>query len=402
MATKRARGDGGIDQRGPDTFRLRYRVNGKRHSVTFRGTMSDARRELRRLLRSGDTGDHVDPTKITVSQWVDQWIGAGAPGRKKKKVGQRTLERYEELLKVHIKPKLGARPLQKLAANEIDGLYLGLDGRIAPRTAHHVHVVFNSCLSTAERKGLLRANPMRRVEQVPSPGESDHGLALDESELTKLIAGFKASLAMYAPVAIAAATGVRRNELLALRWSDFIIDQKTLKIERALEDTKKFGIRIKPPKTVRGLRTLSLDEKAVAILLREKEQHLRIMAGVANDASIDLSLIRLPPDALIFPASPKRGKDFSFTVPRDPGYFTKAFAIRAKKLGFAGFKFHHLRGTHATLLLDRGIPVHVVADRIGDDPAVLLRNYAKRKRANTADNSVAAALTALAAGFLGS
>jgi integrase len=78
----------------------------------------------------------------------------------------------------------------------------------------------------------------------------------------------------------------------------------------------------------------------------------------------------------------------------------KEFTRRAKRLGFAGFTFHHLRGTHSTLLLDRGVPVHIVAERIGDDPAVLLRNYAKRKRQNAADNSVSAVIGALAAGFL--
>jgi integrase len=60
--------------------------------------------------------------KITVGQWIDTWIKAGASGRKKKKVGQRTLERYEELLRLHVKPKLGARPLQKPQATEIDQL----------------------------------------------------------------------------------------------------------------------------------------------------------------------------------------------------------------------------------------------------------------------------------------
>jgi integrase len=77
------------------------------------------------------------------------------------------------------------------------------------------------------------------------------------------------------------------------------------------------------------------------------------------------------------------------------------FGRRAKLLGFAGFTFHHLRGTHSTLLLDRGVPVHIVAERIGDDPAVLLRNYAKRKRNTTANNSISADINALAAGFLG-
>jgi integrase len=101
-----------------------------------------------------------------------------------------------------------------------------------------------------------------------------------------------------------------------------------------------------------------------------------------------------PEDALIFPALP------DLATPRNPRNFSKEFARRAKRLDFADFKFHHLRGTHATLMLDKGVPVHVVAERIGDDPAVLLRNYAKRKRKNTADTSVSAIINALAAGFL--
>jgi len=399
--TKRPYGDGGIDSVGGDVHRLRYRVNGKRFRKTVYGSLTDAKKELRHLIKSGDVGEHVEPDKITVTQWIDRWIEAGAPGRKKKKVGQRTLERYEELLRVHIKPKLGARPLQKLAATEIDALYGELETKMAPMTVHHVHVTFNSCLSTAERKGLIVANPMRRTEQVPSSGESDHGVALDEPDLAKLITGFKRSATMYAPVAVDAATGARRNELLALRWADHDPEKKTLRVERALEVTKKFGMRFKPPKTKRGFRTIALDDGTNALLLSEKRKHLRMCAGIPDGAEVDLSLVRLPEDALIFPALPGPGEDFSFTTPRNPRNFSKEFARRAKKLDFADFKFHHLRGTHATLMLDKGVPVHVVAERIGDDPAVLLRNYAKRKRSNTADISVSAVIGALAAGFLG-
>jgi integrase len=271
-------------------------------------------------------------------------------------------------------------------------------------TLHHVHTVLNACLSTAERKGLLKVNPMTRVEQVPSPGESDHGLALDETDLAALVTGFRPSPIMYAPVVVDAATGVRRNELLALRWTDFAPEKKTLKVERALEVTKKFGVRFKPPKTWRGKRTIALDDRTVAVLLKERERHQRLCAGVPDGIDVDLSLVRLPDDALIFPAM-GRGKDFSFSTPRNTRNFTKEFTRQAKLLGFEGFKFHHLRGTHATLLLDRGVPVHTVAERLGDDPAVLLKNYAKRKRQRgdspTADKLVSAAIDALAAGFHG-
>ncbi|MDI4231426.1 site-specific integrase [Bradyrhizobium sp. Arg237L] len=426
--SKRSYGDGSIDQRGEDVYRLRYRVDGRRFTKTFKGKLTDARKELRRLLREGDTGDHVEPSKLTVGQWIDTWIAAGAPGRRKKKVGQKTLERYEELLRVHVKPKLGAIRLQKLQATEVDRLYTHLDElvdesgdrQIAPMTLHHVHVVLNSCLSTAERKGLILANPMRRVEQVPNPQEQilddeeadadDIGEGLDDVELARLIAGFERS-SLYPVVVLAAATGARRNELLALRWINLDIDKKTLRIERAWEQTKKFGLRLKPPKTKRGLRTIELDDATLTMLLKEKERHQRIIAGIPDGPHVDLSLIKLPAGALMFPAVPEPGEDFDFTKPRNPRNFSKEFARRADHLreqarkaelpSFAKTRFHDLRGIHSTALLDAGIPVHTVAQRIGDDPAVLLRNYAKRKRSKKANQSVAAAIAAIASGFLG-
>lgn len=372
-------------------------ATGKRRQkwYSFQGTKKEAHAERVRLLHEINSGTHIEPSKLTVGQWIDQWIEAGAPGRKKKKVGQRTLERYEELLRLHVKPTLGARPLQKLSATEIDRLYNALEEKMAPMTLHHVHVTFNSCLSTAERKGILKVNPMHRAEQVPSGGESDHGIALDEAELAALVAGFKPSLTMYPIVALTAAIGARRNEILAFRWSDFDIEAKTLRIERALDFTKKFGIGFKSPKTKRGLRTVALDDATVAMLVKEREGHQRLAAGVPDGAAVDLSLVRLPADALMFPNDPAAS-----AVPRNPRNFSKEFARRAKLLDFPDLRFHDLRGTHATLLLDRNVPVHIVAERIGDDPAVLLRNYAKRKRRTAADTSVAAVLSALSAGFL--
>ena len=90
---------------------------------------------------------------------------------------------------------------------------------------------------------------------------------------------------------------------------------------------------------------------------------------------VDLSLVKLPSDALIFPNMPARGEDFSFTKLRDSENTTKEVKRRLRKLGFSGLRpFHDLRCTHETLLLDAGVPVHVVAARCGHDPAVLLRS----------------------------
>lgn len=77
--TKRSYGDGGIDQRGENSFRLRYRVGKQRYSKTFTGTLAQAKVELRRLLRSGDVGQHVAPDRMTVEQWCSHWLLAGCP-----------------------------------------------------------------------------------------------------------------------------------------------------------------------------------------------------------------------------------------------------------------------------------------------------------------------------------
>ncbi|MFL6832410.1 MAG: tyrosine-type recombinase/integrase, partial [Xanthobacteraceae bacterium] len=393
---RRDRGDGGIDQRSDNSWRLRYRLKGRRFSQTFHGTLSEARKELRRLLKSGDDGTHVAPDKITLGQWVEQWIASGAPGRRQRRVGRRSLKRYGELLRGHVVPTLGARPLQQIQATEIDALYVKLGDKLAPRTAHHVHTVLGACLTTAVRKGLLAASPLERAEKIPSPGESDHGMALDGDQLRTLVEGFKGSV-LFPIVAVAAFTGARRSEILALRWSDVDFEKKTLRIERAVEQIHGQPLALKEPKTARGRRTITIDDDLITMLRAEREKPLRLLAGVPDGTQVAL-IVQLPDDALMFPNPPAPGEDFSFTKLRSPDSTTKEFARRARRL-FPGLRLHDLRGTHETLLLDAGVPVHVVAARCGHDPAVLLRSYAKRTK--KADTSAAAVISALAKGVLG-
>jgi integrase len=399
---KRSHGDGSIDARGPDRWRLRYRIGRKRFSTTFRGTQKDARRELRRLLRTGDTGEHIAPDKIALAEWIGRWLALlerqqdDGDRRRRGLVNARTLERYAELLHCHVTPTLGARPLQQIQASEIDDLYMALEKKLAPRTVHYLHTILGACLKSAVRKGLITTNPVARAE-APSPGESDHGVALDQDQLRALLAGFKRSV-LFPIIAVAAFTGARRNEILALRWSDLDTVNKTLRIERAAEKTKKYGLALKEPKTARGKRTIAIDDDLLALLCSVRERLLRLRASVPDGAVVDLSLVKLPDDALMFPNGLAHGEGFDFGKLRMPGNLTKEFGRVARKLGFPGLRFHDLRGTHETMLLDAGVPVHVVAARCGHDPAVLLRSYAKRTR--KADTSAAAVIGALSKGIL--
>jgi integrase len=403
MTKRRGHGDGGIDERGENVFRLRYRVNSKRFTKTFRGTLSEARKELRRLIRSGDVGEHIAPDKVTLGAWIDRWFillnrqQIEGESRRRGLVSNRTIERYEQLLHGHVVPALGARPLQSIQASEIDDLYVALEKKLAPRTVAHLHSILGACFKAAVRKGLVATSPAAKAE-TPQPGESDHGMVLDEDQLRALIGGFRGS-PLFPIVATLALTGARRSEVLALQWKDLDVANKTLRIERAIEQTTKYDLAIKEPKTKRGKRTIAIDDDLISLLCSEREKLLRIHAGVPDGAPVDLSLMKLPDGALMFPTPPAAGENFSFTALRTPTTVTKAFLRKVKALGFPGLRLHDLRGSHETLLHDNGTPVHVVAERCGHDPAVMLRSYAKRTR--KADNSAAAIMGQLSKGLMG-
>ena len=141
--------------------------------------------------------------------------------------------------------------------------------------------------------------------------------------------GFKGS-SLFPIISVAAFTGARRNEVLALRWTDL---DETLRIERAIEETERHGVRFKGPKKESHKRTITIDDDLLALLLAEREKRLRMVAGVPDGVSVDLGLVKLPEGALMFPNPPALA-DLSFATPRRPRIVTKEFARKARKLGF--------------------------------------------------------------------
>src|SRR4029077_2482987 len=141
-------------------------------------------------IRTGDTGEHVAPDKITLAEWIDRWIALlerhqVAGSRRRGLVNRRTLERYADLMRCHVVPTLGRKPLQQIQPSEIDDLYVELEKKLSPRTVHHVHTVLAACMKAAIRKGMIPSSPVARAE-APSPGESNHGMVLDDEQLQSL------------------------------------------------------------------------------------------------------------------------------------------------------------------------------------------------------------------------
>ena len=168
----------------PNSWRLRYRIQGRRYAVTFHGSLSDARKKLRELIRSGDTGDHVAPDKITLAAWVERWLALlerqpdDKGPRKRGLVTQRSIEKYSQISAVTSRGRWGVGSYSRSRRLRSMNSTSPLEAQLSPRTVHHIHTVLGACFKAAVRKGFLTASPVARAD-APSPGDSDHGMVLE-------------------------------------------------------------------------------------------------------------------------------------------------------------------------------------------------------------------------------
>ena len=315
---------------------------------TVRGTKRDAQRELTRLLHELDTGAYVEPARMTVGDYLEKWLDDYA----KSNVAGKTFERYADIVRGHIKPALGHILLPKLHPLHIQDFYsVALtegrrDGRggLSAQTVLHCHRILRGALNQAVRWQLLIRNPADAVEP-PRPVRREM-TALDETRTIDLLNAAQRSR-LYRPIFIAVTTGLRRGELLALRWGALDLPRETMSICETLEQTRE-GLTFKQPKTARSRRTVDLPGIVVDELQRhrsEQAQH-KMMLGPAYQ---DNDLVFLGQDGHPWP----------------PDTFTTAFVSFVRRAGFTGLRFHDLRHTHASQLLKEGVHPKVVSERLG-------------------------------------
>lgn len=331
---------------GPDP------VTGKRRQryKTCRGTKKEAAAARRELLTGVEDGNHVDTSKITVSDFAKDWLNNIAALN----VGAKSLERYTGIVEGNIQPAIGDVHLQKLNAQRIEAMYAnalksgrrdGRAGGLNPLTVRHIHRVLKQILASAVKKKLLKFNPMDAVE-TKLKVEQKEVVPLNPDELTTLIRA-AGGLVLYMPTLLAATTGMRRGEILGLRWRDIDFERQSLLVLQAIEETKE-GLDFKEPKTKAARRKISLPAFVVEALRRHRREQAeqRLVLGLGKDK-----------------------RDLVFTTlegqPCRPRNFSKQFSRLVKRALPRHVRFHDLRHTHASQLLAQGTNVKVVCERLG-------------------------------------
>jgi len=292
----------------------------------------------------------------TLSTLAEKWLKhVQQSGR----VGPPTVAMYRRRLTNHVLPRLGHLPANRVGALELDSLYEEmLEQGLAPSTVAAVHTTVIAMLRQAKRWKMITelpeaTPPSAQSPEVEPPTPEQVWALIDKAEEQNL-----PHIALL--IRLAALTGARRGELLAIHWSDVDIDNSTLWIRGSLIYTKESGIVLGPTKTKR-VRKVHLDPVMNAVI---QNQVLAL-----KDACAKLEIAHVDDPWLFF-------GEIDGSKPLFPDSVSSAFRRVTKKLGIEQFHFHSLRHFTATQLIAAGVDIRTVSGRLGhSDPSVTLRVY---------------------------
>lgn len=345
MARKRANGEGSILKRKDGRFMARVTVNGERLTFYSR-SRQEAAAWLAEQLAAKNHGLLVAPSKVTFGQWLDTWLQEYARPR----VRPTTWEDYRIIVEKHLKPALGEILLKDLRPEHLQKVHneKAASG-LSPRRVRLIHVVTHSALKQAVKSRLLAVNPAEATSLPRQPKREIHVLSLEDEK--KLLAALEGErLGVFFLVALA--TGLRRGELLGLKWEDVDLKNGVIKVRRSLTRVKtaegKTELVFQEPKTESSRRMVPLPSPVVSALKahRRKQAEEKLLLGQDYQDN-----------GFVFCHEDGR--------PLDPAWVTRNFHRLLKKAGVNDTNFHALRHTYATRLLELNEHPKVVQELLG-------------------------------------
>lgn len=333
---------------------------GKRRQKEIRlGSLSksEAQAKEREVLREIENEPQLEVRNIKVQELLNSWLGSIVPTAKSQPISPKTYERYESIVRNQLIPHLGQTLLAKLNPGHIAEMQTKLRQQgLSGTTCLHVHRVLHAALNFGVR--TLRVIKTNAASDVRAPKSCGRRLDVDESAVAMLLEATKGTR-LEMPILLAAMTGVRRGELLALRWRHIDFERKRMVVSESLEETKQFGLRFKSPKSGK-VRVIPMADTLVAALGAHKATQNTEALPFAS-THLDLKLVFCNEDGSPWP----------------PDTLTKQFAAVAKKIGMRGFRLHDVRHCFASISLRQGTSVKDVSELLGhSSPLVTLSTYA--------------------------
>lgn len=342
----RANGEGSIYRQKENLWASSITVNGKRKYFYGR-TQKEVKEKRDAFLQDVSRGVSVDAKKQTVGVFLQDWL----ENAQKQSLRPRSYERYEEIVRLHIMPVLGQHQLQKLSPQHVQALYAQKQEEgYSSTTVLYIHNVLHKALKSAVRWALVVRNVCDLVDPPRREDFEGQTLTVEQSrKLLEIVRGHR----LEALFVLALATGMRRGELMGLKWQDINFSKGELQIRRVLSriPTKLLGkgFEESEPKTQKSKRKVVIAPFALEALKQHRERQLEARAK-AGDLWQDHDYVfctsigtHLNPD-----------KDIRVQLKRP-----------LQKAGLPDIRFHDLRHSTASLLFAEGVHPKIVQEILG-------------------------------------
>jgi integrase len=329
---RRGHGEGSIyrrsDGRWVAVLDLGWRDGKRARKYLYARTREQVARTLARALTQQQQGHEFANERLTVEQFLARWLEA-----KRGTVRPGTWARYEQLVRLHVNPKLGKRRLARLKPEQLQQVYGELQASRSPATVLKVHRLLHSAFRLAVRWGAM---PQNITELVIAPTSQRHEFDTFTAEQARGFLQAAQGDRLEALYVLAITTGMRQGELLGLRWQDVDLERGRLQLVRQLKNRQ-------------SRRAVLLPELAATALVRHRDRQAveRELQGAYWE---ECGLVF--PNTIGRPLSPNNLRDRSF------------FPLLARA-GLPRVRFHDLRHSCATLLLGEGVHPKVVSDLLG-------------------------------------
>lgn len=338
---------GGIYRRG-NTWTAFWRTDAvdgrKQHTKGGFRTKKEAQHFLTETLAAIQGGVFREPSKVTLGEFlVERWLPA-----RELAVRPSTFASYRGLVERHILPALGGVQIQQLTPDHLDRFYADLIARdLSAKTVRNVHVLVHRAMKDAVRKNLVPRNVAEAADPPKlNRADRDEMKTWTPEELRRFFDGI-AEHRLAPAYVLAATTGMRRGEVLGVRWRDIDLSARRLHVQQTVLSVE-YKLTFGRPKTKRGERKIALDPETVRILrghARRQRDEKRLLGAGYHDH--DLVFAR------------------EDGTPVHPDYFSQTFDRTVRRLGLPKIRLHDLRHTHATLGLAAGVDAKVMSDRLG-------------------------------------
>lgn len=356
MPKRRGNGEGGITKRKDGRFQG-YATTGYDHATGkpkkkyFYGkSRKEVQQKITETLGKVQAGTYHEASKLKVAEWFKIWLEE----YQELSLRATTYESYEMQARLHILPALGHHYLSKLETCHLQAFYNtklqdgsrldGKKGGLSPRTVRYQHTIIHACLEQARKEGKLLINPADSVK-LPKDDNKEHKF-LNTEQVKKLLKAAQESN-YFAAYYLALNTGIRRGELLALRWRDIDLNEGAVKICQGLVRTKG-GLKFHEPKTRFSKRTIGIGPAVIQVLKTHKKQQSEHRLSVGH-AYQDNDLVFCN----------------ELGSPLDPRAITRHFERLLERAGLEKINFHGLRHTFATLSLQEGTDPRTTQEALG-------------------------------------